>query len=352
VIGLVAIVVVLVLRAPAAAHDFTAAFAKLRPIRLPWLAAAVGAELVSFVFYAHIQATLLDAGGRRMNLLILLRLSVASSGLRALLPAGVVPSSGWLYEQYRKADVEGPLSAFVVLASGFFSTVTLLAILLVAAAIAGVGSPALLAASGAVLVLGSAGFVALAHRIGAFERLVAGHTGRVADGVRRVIRFADGVAICHVGRRRSVIVFAEAAGNWLSDLVCLIGAFSLLNLAIPWRGLLFAYAAAQLAGSIVPLPGGLGAVEGGLVGALDLTGVPAGSALAAAIVYRVITYWGVGIVGVFELATLSRHATWADQQRYRSSPTPELPARPAERPERPVDSTRRTSREPNGPNGG
>ena len=74
----------------------------------------------------------------------------------------------------------------------------------------------------------------------------------------------------------------------------------------PWRGLLFAYAAGQLAGRLVPLPGGLGGVEGGVLGALTLTGISPAAAAAAVIVYRVAGYWAVGAAGTAAAATLGR----------------------------------------------
>ena len=52
----------------------------------------------------------------------------------------------------------------------------------------------------------------------------------------------------------------------------LAACFGLAGLSVPWRGLLFAYVAGQLAGRLVPLPGGMGGVEGGMFGALTLTG--------------------------------------------------------------------------------
>jgi len=70
--------------------------------------------------------------------------------------------------------------------------------------------------------------------------------GRRGDGAHR-----DGPA-----RRRGVLA----------------ACFGLAGLSVPWRGLLFAYVAGQLAGRLVPLPGGMGGVEGGMFGALTLTG--------------------------------------------------------------------------------
>ncbi len=303
---LVGAITAAVLRAPSAIADFTSAFEHLRVTRLPWLLAALGAELVSFVAYAWLQAVLLRAGAERVRITTLLRLSIASSGLRDLLPAGVVPSSGWLLAEYRRLGVTSALALYVVLASGFVATVTILAMLLVAASIAGVISLALLIASAVVLVGGSIGFVALIHRLSGATRPRSRRRGRLAHLLERVVDVAVEVGQFRSGFREGGFAFAASFGNWAADLVCLIAAFAMLGVSVPWRALLFGYSAAQLAGSIFPLPGGLGAVEGGLVGAFDATGVPAGSALAVALVYRIITYWVVAAMGGLELVFLAR----------------------------------------------
>ncbi|MDA8295703.1 MAG: lysylphosphatidylglycerol synthase transmembrane domain-containing protein [Actinomycetota bacterium] len=305
-LGAVALVVALVLRAPSAAHDFARAFANLHVDRLYWLAPALVAEYLSFVAFAAIQRLLFSAGGVHPPLRLLLRLSVASSGLRALLPVGALPSSGWLFGEFRQLGIDSPLALFVVLASGFVSTVCLLELVILGAAIAGATSPVLLAVCFVVLSAGSAGFVAAVHRLGAIERHAAGR-GAIARALRRLVRLASGVARLQPGWRTGALSFGAAAANWLADLVCLIAAFALLGVAIPWRDLLFAYAGSQLAGSVVPLPGGLGAVEGGLIGVLDLAGVPIGAGLAVAVLYRAITYWGVAAFGGIELFFLARH---------------------------------------------
>jgi len=61
-------------------------------------------------------------------------------------------------------------------------------------------------------------------------------------------------------------VLGFSVANWTMDVFVLIGAFGLLGLPIPWRAVLFAYAAAQVAGSLAP-SGGVGFVEGGMIGA-------------------------------------------------------------------------------------
>jgi uncharacterized membrane protein YbhN (UPF0104 family) len=88
----------------------------------------------------------------------------------------------------------------------------------------------------------------------------------------------------------------------LADAGVLGACFGLTGLPVPWRGLLFAYAAGQLAARVVPLPGGLGGVEGGVIGALTLTGTPAVAAAAAVLVYRLGGYWVAGMAAAAALA--------------------------------------------------
>src|SRR5262249_29874328 len=72
----------------------------------------------------------------------------------------------------------------------------------------------------------------------------------------------------------------------------LAAAFEVAGTPVPWRGLLLACAAGQLGARLVPLPGGLGGVEGGVLGALALTGTHPRTAMTAVIVYRVAGDWG------------------------------------------------------------
>jgi uncharacterized protein (TIRG00374 family) len=86
----------------------------------------------------------------------------------------------------------------------------------------------------------------------------------------------------------------------------LAACFELAGLPIPWRGLLAAYATGQLASRLVPLPGGLGGMEAGVLASLALTGTPAPGAAAAVLLYRVAGYWAIGAAGALTAAVLTR----------------------------------------------
>ena len=91
------------------------------------------------------------------------------------------------------------------------------------------------------------------------------------------------------GRWRSALL--AAAFNTLFDYLSLLAALRAVD-ADPRPSLvILAYAAAEVLAQIPITPGGLGFVEAGLVGTLTLAGVPGGDALAATLLYRLLSYW-------------------------------------------------------------
>ena len=81
------------------------------------------------------------------------------------------------------------------------------------------------------------------------------------------------------------------------------------ELAVIWM----AYLIGQL-GNWLPVPGGIGGTELGLVGALVLYGLPALTATAAVLLYRVIELWIPAVLGIaafVQLRLLLRRETEA-----------------------------------------
>jgi uncharacterized protein (TIRG00374 family) len=85
--------------------------------------------------------------------------------------------------------------------------------------------------------------------------------------------------------------------NWLGDMACLTLAFMAVGAGVPWRGLLLAYGAGQLAAVLPFTPGGLGVVEGSLTVALVTFGGAKTSTVAAVLLYRLISFWLVVVTG-------------------------------------------------------
>jgi uncharacterized membrane protein YbhN (UPF0104 family) len=82
-----------------------------------------------------------------------------------------------------------------------------------------------------------------------------------------------------------------AAGTTLLDYFALLAALRAVGTSPRPSLVLLAYAAAQLLALIPLTPGGVGFVEAGLVGTLTLAGVSGSDALAATLLYRLVSYW-------------------------------------------------------------
>jgi uncharacterized membrane protein YbhN (UPF0104 family) len=289
------------LRVPAVWTDVRAALAD--GLRLPWLGAAAAAEALCVVGLMMAQRQLLAAAGARLPARTVAAAVFASTGLARLLPAGPVAAAAWQAGQYRRRDAaSGTAGLWAVLAGGIASTVA--AVVVLAAGAIAAARWWLLAGSAATLVAVTAAAMA-ARRAGGAARWLGRHAGRS----RRRWRLAAGLAglVRHpLGPRRGAAALAASGLSVLAEAGLLAAAFEVAGTPVPWRGLLLACAAGQLGARLVPLPGGLGGMEGGVLGALALTGTHPATALAAVIVYRVAGYWAPGAAGAVTAALLTR----------------------------------------------
>ena len=295
--------VLIALRAPEVAGDVGGVLA--HGLRLPWLAAVAGSGIAVLVAGIVAQRQLLAAAGARLPRRAVAAVVLASAGLARVLPAGPVAAAAWQAGQYRRRGAGHTAGLWAVLAGGFASMIAILAVLVAGAVIAGTGRWWLVSAAAAALIAGAAVILAAVYRADAAARWLAHHAGRSARGWRLVAGLA-GLARHRVGLRRGMTVLAASGLSVLAEAGMLAAAFQVARTPVPWRGLLLACAAGQMGGRLVPLPSGLGGMEGGLLGALALTGIHPTTAAAAVIVYRVAAYWAPGAAGVITAGALTR----------------------------------------------
>ena len=116
-----------------------------------------------------------------------------------------------------------------------------------------------------------------------------------ASGEGRVARAARGLgrgvseALRLLGTGNPAIVLGSL-GYWAFDNMVLWACFHAFGVHPPLTIVLMGYLIGQL-GGLLPIPGGLGGVEGGLVGTLVVYGVSLRDAVAAVLAYRVIQFW-------------------------------------------------------------
>jgi putative heme transporter len=178
--------------------------------------------------------------------------------------------------------------------------------------------PAIIAASMVVI------FLAVSLVPTDFERRLA----RWASGARRLwlVRWAKRLATVPASTASGVrtaisLVRAREPGVlgavawWAFDIAVLWASFNAFGHAPPTAVIVLAYFIGQL-GNLLPLPGGVGGVEGGLIGALIAFDVNTGLAVVSVLVYRGFNFWLPTIPGAIAYLQLRRTVhRWKDERR-------------------------------------
>ena len=103
-----------------------------------------------------------------------------------------------------------------------------------------------------------------------------------------------------------VLGVAGALGLPLIQVVGLAMSLHALGGGLPFVQVGAVYMAARLIANAAPVPGGLGALEAGLVAGLTTLGVAAGAATSAVLVYRLLTFWLNVPLGALALSVVRR----------------------------------------------
>jgi putative heme transporter len=130
----------------------------------------------------------------------------------------------------------------------------------------------------------------------------------VGDGVREALRLARSGEWGVLG----AIVW------WLFDILTLwaaFHAFSALGAPPPFAALVMAYYVGMLA-NLLPLPGGIGGVDGGMIGVLIAFGVKPDLAFLAVLTYRTFSFWLPTIPGGIAYLQLRKTVqVWTAERR-------------------------------------
>ncbi len=291
-----------------------------------WIAAGVVLEALSFAAYVVLfQAVFVREPGPigwRESYLITMA-GVVATRLLATAGAGGVALTAWAL---RRSGMEARLVAcrmvaFMVLLYVIYAGSLVLAGLgLNTGLFPGGGSFAItiLPATVGALLLAIGGAVALLPQ-DAERRLNqwAKGSGRVAHWMARAVTVpalaASGVrtAIALVRTRDPRLLGAPA---WWGFEICVLWAcFHAFGKPPPFTVIWMAYFVGML-GNLLPLPGGIGGVEGGMIGALAAFGVHFNLAVLAVLSYRGISFWLPTIPGLVAYLQLRRTvARWREE---------------------------------------
>ena len=275
-----------------------------------WIALGIALEVSSMATFAVMQHRLLRVGGRRVGTAPMMATILAANALSVSVPvAGPQLGAAFSFRRFKEQGADTSLASWTPLVGGLASWFGAVVVLGAGGVLSGNVVVTGVTVLGALLAV-FAGF-ALWVVVGRTRlRLVV--TGSAARGIRWVSRFLscpvhdpaamvngwiEGLGSLRPTKAEWGKVGGLALANWLTDIGVLAMSIMALGGAVPWRSLLLIYGLATLIGSLGITPGGLGLVEGTLCLGLVSTGLPAALALAAVLLYRLVSFWLVMATG-------------------------------------------------------
>jgi uncharacterized protein (TIRG00374 family) len=133
-----------------------------------------------------------------------------------------------------------------------------------------------------------------------------GRVGRLAQKAATIPATASlGIrdALAHLRSRDPALLGAIV--YWGCQIGCLWASFQAFGHSPPLAVIIVAFFVGML-GNLLPLPGGIGGVDGGMIGAFAAFNVDTGLAVVAVLVYRGFTFWLPTVPGVIAYLQLRK----------------------------------------------
>jgi uncharacterized protein (TIRG00374 family) len=304
---LLAFAVVVVTLAPGLG-ELRRRFAQAQPA---WIVIACAFEVLSVLSYVP---AFRGVFCRRMSWATSYKIAVAEEGAGSLFPLGGAGSLALGVWALRRGGM--PIEEIARKTVAFFLLTSAPSVAMLLLLGAGLATGILLGAGGVFLTVLPAAVAAgaIAATL-ALRRLARGGEARIrrqGDGSRWV-RLAsalsatsDGVdEALHQVRGANPLLLVGLVGYLVSDQAAFWASFRAVGASPELAPIWMAYLIGQL-GNWLPVPGGIGGTELGLVGALVLYGLPAVTATAAVLLYRVIELWIPAVLGISAFVQLRR----------------------------------------------
>ncbi len=282
-----------------------------------WILAGAAATGCSMVAFAALRGRTLAAAGARIRLRRTLAVSYGAGAVHTTLPAGAVFSTTYAFRHLRSWGASTSATTWSMTVTGLLSTLSLSAVGLLGLALStGTGGSPILP----ILEIGLA--VALLAALVHLSRHPGGLIRQAHLALVRINRFRNRPAEAGVARLSAVVADLRvirpdgrdwiaasvlALANWTLDLACLAACLAAVGVHVGFPALLITYTAGMAAGSLLPLPAGLGAVETAMTLGLTVAGAAASPALAAVLLYRLLSTGSVVVIGWLVVAAQQIH---------------------------------------------
>ena len=292
-----------------------AAVAKANPW---WIVACIVASFASMLSFTGVQWTLLRAAGVHSPFSRNTAIVFASNALSGSIPGGPVLGTALTYRETKRLGASTIIAAWQLVVSGVLATVGL--------ALLGLGGFVFLGTT-------TNPFVLVASLVGLFALLFIVHwamknpdkiEGKLlpilvwwADkrhkdptpSVRRLHNTLQQVEAVELKPSELAKAFGWSLFNWITDIACMGFAAYAVGAKPGVAGMAIAYVTGKIVGSAPVTPGGLGTVDGALVWALTIGGLTAANSLATVLIYRLISFVLMVLIGWILVFVLFKGAT-------------------------------------------
>jgi uncharacterized protein (TIRG00374 family) len=299
-----------------------------------WLALAAAFTVLSFAAYVWLFRAVFVRGDSRIGWGVSYQITMAGLAATRLFAAGGAGGIALTAWALRRAGL-GPrtvaarIIAFLVLLYGVY---------MAALVVDGLGlyvgvfpGPAPFAITVVPAIFGAVVigvFLVMAFVPGDLERLVARWTTGEHWGGRTARRLAALPGTAAVGVRTAIALarsndpaLVGSIAWWGLNIAILWACFHAFGSAPPQAVIVMAYFVGML-GNLLPLPGGVGGVDGGMIGAFTAFGVNVELSVVAVLAYRAFAFWLPTLPGAVAYFQLRR-----TMQRWRASESPGAPSR-------------------------
>ncbi len=292
-----------------------------------WLGAAVILEGLSFLSYVVLFRAVFVRGGSRIDLRASYQITMAglaATRLFAAAGAGGIALTAWAL---RRSGMEPRLVAcrmiaFTALIYGvFMATLVVCGLGLYLGLFAGQAPFAITVVPAIFGTVVITVFLAVSLLPGDFDRLVArwsqgGRVGRLASQAAAAPAAAASGIRTAIGLVRSGDwALLGAIGWWGFDIAVLWACFHAFGGSPPTAVVVMSYFVGML-GNVLPLPGGIGGVDGAMIGAFSAFGIAPALAVVSVLAYRALAFWLPTLPGAVAYLQLRRTVNrWRTEAR-------------------------------------
>jgi len=160
------------------------------------------------------------------------------------------------------------------------------------------------------------------YRLARFARRIAAAPATLSSGTRTAIDFVRSPS-------RGGLAVLGAVGFWAANIGILWASFHAYDVHVPLGVVVQGFFIGMIANLIPFAPGGVGAVDAGMIGTFVLFGLPSSEVFAAVLTYRLIAFWlpiPPGIVAFIQLRhTVARWEAERAQAPHRGGVAESLP---------------------------